>query len=56
MAGLENILNKISSDSVANAEYVVYQAETEASEIISKAKAEAEKAAKEKLQNDKVNI
>lgn len=51
MAGLENILNKISSDSVANAEYVVYQAETEASEIISKAKAEAEKASEASLSN-----
>ena len=51
MAGLENILNKISSDSVANAEYVVYQAETEASEIISKAKAEAEKASETYLSN-----
>ena len=51
MAGLENILNKISSDSVANAEYVVYQAETEASEIISKAKAEAEIASEASLSN-----
>ncbi|MDO5015195.1 MAG: V-type ATP synthase subunit E family protein [Clostridia bacterium] len=51
MAGLENILNKISADSAAKVENIIFQAETEASEILAKAKEEAEKQSKLSLEN-----